>query len=199
MDLAYSEPAMRIYLVHPTWQGYSVGRWEGDALVVETIGFNDESLVGRPAYPHTEALRITERYRRRDFGHIDLQMTVDDPNTFTRSWTMTTELLYDPDTELLEFACNENEKDRQHFVRPESTQTSEIHVDPAVLAKYAGVYEVMTPPGKSTATMSVQRDQLMADVIGFGSGRMVPQSSTTFAVHAVEGAFKGPRINRSKP
>ena len=204
---------------NPTWQGYSVGRWDGDALVVETIGFNDKSLVGRPAYPHTEALRITERYRRRDFGHIDVQTTVDDPKTFTRTWTMTTELIYDADTELLEFVCNENEKDRQHFVRPESTQTSEIHIDPAVLAKYAGVYEVMTPRGKSTATMSVQGDQLMAEVIGFGSGRMVPQSSTTFAfrgavvefvanengdvthliVHAVEGAFKGPRIDRPTP
>ena len=203
---------------NPTWQGYSVGRWDGDALVVETIGFNDKSLVGRPAYPHTELLRITERYLRRDFGHIDLQMTVDDPKTFARSWTMTTELLYDPDTELLEFVCNENEKDRQHFVQPTSTQTSEIHVDPAVLAKYAGVYEVMTPRGNSTATISVEGDQLMAEVIGFGSGRMIPQSPTMFAfrgavvefvanenggvtyliVHAVEGAFKGPRIDRLK-
>ena len=204
---------------NPTWQGYSVGRWEGDALVVETIGFNDKSLVGRPAHPHTESLRITERYRRRDFGHIDLQMTVDDPKTFTRSWTLTTELVYDPDSELLEFVCNENEKDRQHFVQPQSTQTSEIRVDPAILARYAGVYEVMTPRGKSIATMSVQGDQLMADVKGFGSGRMVPQSSTMFVfrgaivefvpdekgdvthliVHAVEGAFKGPRIDAPKP
>jgi len=112
--------------------------------------------------------------------------------------------------------CN---ADRQHFVQPTSAQTSEIHVDPAVLAKYAGVYEVMTPRGKSTATISVQGEQLMADVNGFGSGRMIPQSATMFAfrgavvefvanenggvthliVHAVEGAFKGPRIDRLKP
>jgi hypothetical protein len=132
---------------------------------------------------------------------------------------VSTTLLYDADTELLEFVCNENEKNRQHFVQPTSTQTSEIHVDPAVLAKYAGVYEVMTPRGKSTATMPVQGDRLMADVIGFGSGRMVPQSSTMFAfrgavvefvvdekgevpyliVDAVEGAFRGPRIHSPKP
>src|SRR5688572_2991476 len=56
---------------NPTWQGYSVGRWDGDTLVVDSIGFNDKSMVGRPNYPHTEALRLTERYRRRDFGHID--------------------------------------------------------------------------------------------------------------------------------
>ncbi|HEY1304024.1 MAG TPA: hypothetical protein VGF24_10775 [Vicinamibacterales bacterium] len=203
----------------PTWQGYSVGRWERDVLVVETIGFNDKSLVGRPAHPHTEALRITERYRRRDFGHIDLQMTVDDPKTFARSWSVTTELAYDADTELLEFVCNENEKDRQHFVHTPSSQTSEIRVDPAVLTKYTGVYEVMTPRGKSTATVSVQGDQLMVDVIGFGSGRMVPQTSTMFAfrgaiiefvpnetgqvthliVHAVEGSFKGSRLDAPQP
>jgi hypothetical protein len=65
---------------NPTWQGYSVGQWDGDTLVVETTGFNDRSMVGRPPYPHSEDLRVTERYRRRDFGHIELQMIIDDPN-----------------------------------------------------------------------------------------------------------------------
>ena len=204
---------------NPTWQGYSVGRWDGDSLIVETIGFNDKSMVGRPAYPHTEALRVTERYRRRDFGHIDLQMTVDDPKAFTRSWTITTELLYNPDTELLEYVCNENEKSRQHFVQPQSTSSSEIRVDPGVLAKYAGVYRMMTPRGMTNATISVEGDQLMVDVPGRGNGRMVPQSATMFSfagamiefvpneqgevnfliVHVVEGDFKGPRVDASKP
>ena len=197
---------------NPTWQGYSIGRWDGDTLVVETIGFNDKSLVGRPAHPHSEALRITERYRRRDFGHIDVQMTVDDAKTFTRPWTVTTELVFQPDTELLEYVCNENEKSRQHFVQPQTS--TEIRVDPALLAKYAGRYEVMTPRGMSKATVSVEGDQLMIDVPGRGSGRMVPQSATMFLfmgaaiefvsnekgevthlmVHVVEGEFKGPRL-----
>lgn len=197
---------------NPTFQGYSVGRWEGDTFVVETIGFNDRSLVGRPAYPHTEALRTIERYRRRDFGHLDLQMTVDDPKAFMRPWTITTQLQFNPDTDLLEYVCNENEKSRQHFVQPKDT--SEIRVDPVVLAKYTGKYEVMTPRGKSQATVTVDGDQLMIEVLGMGSGRMIPQSPTMFQfrgaviefvanetgevthliAHAVEGDFKGPRI-----
>jgi hypothetical protein len=201
---------------NPTWQGYSVGRWDGDTLVIESNGFNDRSWVGRPGYPHSEALRVTERFRRRDFGHMDVQMTIDDPKTFTRSWTMTTELLFDADTELLESVCNENEKSRQHFVQPQSSGSAEIRVDPAVLARYAGVYRVNTPRGESNATITVEGGQLMADVPGFASGPMVPQSTTMFlfrgvviefpsnekgevdylVVHAVEGAFKSPRIDK---
>jgi hypothetical protein len=200
---------------NPTWQGYSVGHWDKDTFVVETIGFNDKSFVGRPNYPHTEALRVTERYRRRDFGHMDLQITFDDAKTFARPWTVTTELLFDADTELLEFVCTENEKDRQHFVQPKSTSSAEIHVDPTVLAKYVGVYQVTTPRGQTKATITLQGDQLMVDVPGIGTGRMVPQSATMFAfrgaiiefvpnekgdvdyfiAHAVEGEFKSPRLS----
>jgi hypothetical protein len=200
---------------NPTWQGYSIGRWDGDTLVVETIGFNDKSFVGRPSYPYTEGLRVTERYRRRDFGHIDLQLTFDDAKTFTRPWTVTTELVFDADTDLLEYVCTENEKDRQHFVQPQSTGSAEVHLDPATLAKYAGVYQMMTPRGPAKATIKVEGDQLMIDVPGFGSGRMVPQSATMFSfrgaslefapqndkgvvdyltVHVVEGDFKSPRV-----
>ena len=204
---------------NPTWQGYSVGRWDGDTLVVESIGFNEKSMVGRPGYPHTEALRVTERYRRRDFGHIDLQMTIDDPKAFTRPWTIHTELVFEADTELLEYVCNENEKSRQHFVQPSTSSSTDIRVDPAVLAKYAGVYRVMTPRGLANATVSVEGDQLMIDVPGRGSGRMVPQSTTMFSfrggviefvadakgdvthlvVHVVEGDFKGPRVTSAIP
>ena len=204
---------------NPSWQGYSVGHWEGDTLVVDTIGFTDKSMVGRPAYPHTESLRVTERYRRRDFGHIDLHMTVDDPKTFTRVWTITMELSLDPDTELLEYVCNENEKSRQHFVQPQSTSAPEIRVDPVVLAKYVGAYRVMTPRGLATATVSLNGDQLIMDVPGRGNGPMVPQSATMFSfrgamiefvpnekgevpyllVHVVEGDFKGPRIEGPTP
>jgi len=203
----------------PTWQGYSVGRWDGDTFVVDTNGLNDKSWIGRPGYPHTEALRVTERYRRRDFGHIDVQMTFDDAKTFSRPWTVSTELLFDADTEMLEFVCNENEKDRQHFVQPSATSSTDSRVDPAILAKYAGVYQVQTPRGQTNATITVQGDQLMAEVPGRGSGRMVPQSATHFAfagatiefvtdergevpyfiVHVVEGDFKAPRVNGPKP
>ena len=197
---------------NPTWQGYSVGRWEGETLAVESNGFNDKSWIGRPGFPHTEALRVTERYSRRDFGHMDVQITFDDPKTFVRPWTATTELLYDPDTEMLEYVCNENEKSVQHFVQPQDV--SAIDVDSASLAKFAGVYQMMTPRGMANATVTLDAGQLMIDVPGFGSGRMVPQSATMFQfrgavlefvssdkgevthviVHVVEGDFKGPRI-----
>lgn len=198
---------------NPTWQGYSVGRWDGDTFVVETMGFNDKSWIGRPGYPHTEALRVTERYRRRDFGHMDYQLMVDDPKAFTRSWSINTELVLHPDTEMLEFVCNENEKDRQHFVQPSST-SSVITVDPALLAKYAGVYQVPAPRGLIDATVRVEGDQLIIDAQSQGSGVLVPISQTMFRfrgvtlefvsndmgevthliAHAVEGDFKGPRI-----
>jgi hypothetical protein len=63
---------------NPSWMGYSVGRWDGDTLVVESFGFNDKTWLDRNGHPHTEALRVTERYRRRDFGHLEIQMTLDD-------------------------------------------------------------------------------------------------------------------------
>jgi len=197
---------------NPTWQGYSVGRWDGETLVVESNGFNDKSWIGRPGFPHTEALRVTERYRRSDFGHLDVQITFDDPKTFAHPWTATTELVYHADGEMLEYVCNENEKSLQHFVQPQ--ETSSISIDPTTLAKYAGVYQMMTPRGPANATVTVEGDRLMIDVPGFGSGRMVPQSTTMFqfrgavlefvanekgdvthlVAHVVEGDFKGPRI-----
>ena len=96
----------------PTWGGYSVGRWDGDTLVVDAAGFNDETWLDSGGHPHSDALRVQERFYRRDFGHMDLSVTVDDPKMYTQPFTVkVTELLL-PDTDLLESVCNENEKDR---------------------------------------------------------------------------------------
>ena len=102
-------------IAQPAWLGYSVGKRERDTLVVETAGFNDKSWLDLMGHPHSEALRIVERYRRRDFGHMDLEMTFDDPQMYTRPFTIkvTDELLADAD--IFEFFCNENEKDRAHL------------------------------------------------------------------------------------
>jgi hypothetical protein len=98
----------------PSWLGSSVGRWEGDSLVVETIGFNDRGWLDAAGHKHSDALRVTERFHRRDFGHLDLQLTLDDPKTFTHPVTVKfTELLL-PDTDLIESFCSENEKDLAH-------------------------------------------------------------------------------------
>jgi hypothetical protein len=100
---------------NPAWLGYSVGRWEGDTLVADTTGFNDQSWLDDPGHPHTTALHVTERFRRKDLGHMEIQITIDDPEAYTRSWTVTENFDLLPDTDLLENIC-ENEKDFQHLV-----------------------------------------------------------------------------------
>lgn len=98
----------------PAWMGYSVGKWEGDTLAVETSGFNEESWLDGSGHPRSEAMRIRERYHRRDFGHMDLEITIEDPKYYTRPYTFQTQLNLIADGDVLEFVCNENEKDRDH-------------------------------------------------------------------------------------
>lgn len=99
----------------PAWMGYSVGRWEGGTLVVQTSGFNDQSWLDAGGHTHSEALRVTERFQRRDFGHLELQVTIDDPKAFTGPFTYKVNERLLPDTDLLEYYCVENEKDVKHL------------------------------------------------------------------------------------
>ena len=101
---------------NPSWMGYSIGHWDGDTLVVESAGFVDNNWLDNGGHPGTESLRLTERFRRRDFGHIDIQITVDDPKAYTKPWTVSIPLQAMPDTELIEYVCDENEKDLTHLV-----------------------------------------------------------------------------------
>jgi hypothetical protein len=98
----------------PSYLGYSVGRWEGDTLAVETIGFNDKSALDLIGHPHSESLRVVERYRRRDFGHLDLEMTFDDPRMYTKPFTVKVPHDLLADSDIFESFC-ENEKDRAHL------------------------------------------------------------------------------------
>jgi hypothetical protein len=101
--------------MQPTWGGYSVGRWEGDTLVVDAAGFNDRTRLDVARHPHSEAMRIQERFHRRDVGHLDVTITVDDPVMYTKPFTVkVTEILL-PDSDVLETVCNENEKDAAHI------------------------------------------------------------------------------------
>jgi hypothetical protein len=100
----------------PTSFGYSLGHWEGDTLVVDTKGFIDDTWLDFRGHPSTEALHIIERYMRRDFGHMDIQFTVDDSKTYLKPWTVTMSFDLLPDTELIEHIC-ENEKDATHLGR----------------------------------------------------------------------------------
>lgn len=95
---------------HPAWNGYSVGRWDGDTLVVETIGFRDDLWLDVIGSPLTEAARVTERFRRASLGTMFVEVTVDDPKAYTRPWTVVLEQRLVPDTELLDDICVENER-----------------------------------------------------------------------------------------
>jgi len=102
-------------VAQPAWLGYSVGKWERDTLVVETAGFNDKSWLDVMGHPHSEALRVVERYHRRDYGHMDLEMTFDDPLMYTKPFTVKVAEDLLADSDLFESFCNENEKDRPHL------------------------------------------------------------------------------------
>jgi hypothetical protein len=168
---------------NPTWWGYSVGHWEGDTLVVESAGFNDRSWMDFSGHPHTEELRVTERFRRRDFGHIELQVTFEDPKTFTKSLTIALGVNYVPDTEMLEYVCNENEKDSAHLVGKASDDIKgEVKLGMEVLARYAGSYQEQDTPAKMKATISVSGDQLMFSIGGKGAIPLTTLSETAFYV-----------------
>jgi len=100
----------------PSWFGSSVGKWEGDTLVVETTGFHDRSWLDNPGHPHTEAMRVKKKFPRRNFGRLDIQITIDDPKAYTRPWSANARFELVPDTELIESIC-ENEKDYEHTLK----------------------------------------------------------------------------------
>lgn len=100
----------------PAWQGFSVGRWDGDTFVAESGGFNGRAWLDQVGTPASDAFHLTERFRRRDFGHIDLEMVIADSKMYTRPWSTFAELIFQPDTELLEYICEENEKDSAKMV-----------------------------------------------------------------------------------
>jgi hypothetical protein len=99
----------------PMFKGYSVGRWEGDTLVVETIGIKENWFNGQ-GYPLTEQARIIERIRRVDYANLEVEVTVDDPKAYTKRWTRTIKLVLVLDMDLFEYICNENEKDLQIII-----------------------------------------------------------------------------------
>jgi len=101
---------------NPTWYGHSIGRWEGDTLVVDSVGFNDKFWFDFAGHPHTEQLHIIERYRRRDLDRLDYEITVEDPGAYTMPFTLYGHSIHQHDDELMEYICNENNKDVEHIV-----------------------------------------------------------------------------------
>jgi len=159
---------------NPTWMGYSVGHWEGDTLVIESAGFNDKTWLDSMGHPHTEALRVTERYTRRDFGHMHLDMTFDDPGAYSKPWTVPVEIELMADSELLEHVC-EREVDAR---RPATPPAQVVHPSIAVLASLEGRYDVS--PGRAYL-VSRKGDQLfirsLTDTV---ASPLIPLSDTRF-------------------
>jgi hypothetical protein len=98
----------------PSWEGYSVAKWDSDALVVDSTGFNGKFWLDKKGHPATESLHVTERFRRPDFGHLEIQATIDDPKAYTKPWSSTQRFELTPNTELFESVC-ENEQDVRHM------------------------------------------------------------------------------------
>lgn len=168
----------------PSFMGYSTGRWEGDTLVVETIGFKDRTWLDFGGTPHSESLKITERIRRTVFGHLEIVETIDDPEVFTRPFTVTLGAQYAPDTELLEFVCTENERSRRHFVGTASemikeTLSKSVTLTPEQLAKYVGDYEFRYP--ESPSTPHVLPVRLVDGRLLMGGAPLVTLSETRLA------------------
>jgi len=164
---------------NPTWMGYSVGHWDGDTLVVESNGFNESTWLDADGHPHTEALRMTERYRRPDFGRIDLQITLDDPKAYAKPWTIAVKMDLMADTEMLEWFC-ENEKDSAHIST--NSQGSDVKVAAETLAMYAGSYEVQDDGKTVLVEVAVDDNTLLWNYAGTGAQRLDPVSETTFSL-----------------
>src|SRR5262245_21906159 len=156
---------------NPTYMGYSVGKWDGDTLVVTTAGFNDKGWLDSAGHPQTESLTVTERYRRRDFGHMDFEITIDDPKVFNKPFTIKTQRTLQADTALLEDVC-ENEQSRARF----KVDTS-VKVSPAVVASYAGTY--VLAPGREIVITATD-DLLFVRGLNEPKLPLIPTSQTQF-------------------
>jgi hypothetical protein len=102
---------------NPAWQGYSSAKWSGDTLVIDTIGFRDDTWIDWNGSVLTESAKVREEMRRPDFGHLEVQVTVDDPKAYTKPWTVTLKQKIVVDTDLIDEVCLENEQFLKHIVR----------------------------------------------------------------------------------
>ena len=170
---------------NPSWMGYSVGHWEQDTLVVESVSFNDQTWLDTSGHPHTEALRTTERYRRRNFGNLDLEVTFQDPAVYARPWTVAVRAELAPDTELIEYVCNESKSDLNRLVGKASDEAkSEVKVDPGILAKYAGTYVEQPPLWRivpRVVEITFSDGELYGNLDGRGMERQYANSETGFS------------------
>jgi hypothetical protein len=180
---------------NPSWMGYSVGHWEGDALVVESYGFHPGRWLDRDGNPHTERLRLTERYRRPTFGRLEIDVTFSDPGAYTRSWTVKVGADYAADTEMLEWVCNEGaNRSLIHWIGTASDERrNEVAVAPAILARYVGTYVEQPPYWRSvqivgspvssgrTLQITVEDGKIVGNMDDRGRQVLIAASDTEFS------------------
>jgi hypothetical protein len=169
---------------NPAWMGYSVGHWDGDTLVIESAGYNDRTWLDGDGHPHTEALRVTERLRRPDFGHLELQRTLEDPKALAQPWVVPIKFEFYADTEMLEYVCAENERDSHHLVgKASDDKQKEVKVSPEILTQYVGVYEYKPPTHPEDPVLievSMEGDHLMVALNGGAKITVTALSETKF-------------------
>jgi hypothetical protein len=163
---------------NPAWLGYSVGHWDGETLVIVTAGFNDRTWLDKAGHPHSEQLRVTERFRRIDFGHIQRQITFEDPQTLTKPLTFSLALSYALDAEIMETICEED-RDSPHLV---GKANAGVELSSASLRRYEGSYEFR---GEGSATVAgfmgrTQTVALIGDTLYLNALPLIPQSETRF-------------------
>jgi len=166
---------------NPTWLGYSVGRWDGDTLVVESNGYTDRSWLDWDGHPHTEELRITERYTRRNFGQIDVQVAMSDPKAYPNGIRFTMPMTFQADTELLEFVCENHGGSRERIAKTGAAEAVDVPV--ATLSGYVGVYDLVDEAngGKAVAAVTLEGGVLSLDYDAKGKEALVPLSATRFS------------------
>ena len=175
-----------------SWMGYSVGHWDGNTLVVDSVGFNDKTWVSRYGVSHTEALRMTERYRRPNFGRLEVEVTFTDPDAFFEPWGFTMNMGLEADTEMLEEVCERGSEDWAGGLSDAARDAVSVPAD--VLARYVGRYTGIYAGSERTYEISLSDGQLKAtvvgayDAVGLGAAGLepgvprllVPQSETLF-------------------
>jgi hypothetical protein len=167
---------------NPNWMGYSVGHWEDDTLVVDSLGFNDRTWLNGRGYPHSDKLRMTERFRRRDFGHLDVDVKLEDKALYSRPWTFHVTGQFAADTEMGDERCEESVSGREHWVGKTSDfEKSAVKVRPEVLAKYVGTYKGVWQRAPRTVEVTYSSGDLFVAINGGQRKPVIPQSDTSFS------------------
>ena len=147
----------------PSWMGYSVGRWQGDTLVVESNGFNDKTWLNHKGIPHTDQLHITEHYTRLDYGRMELEVTYEDPGTFVGGPVHATiDLVLMPQTTMFEVVCNESKTGQRHYTGElDQSVKKEVVVSEETLRMYVGTYRGLWGNRPVTAEVSLEGGELV--------------------------------------